>query len=97
MSAGNGITGTELVEEVIQDGWSGRLDNFWADLSFDGYRIRLSICEIEIEAKQVNGTILEGNAEDVAREFLCRHEVNSIRTKKCGERILLWLSSTKSQ
>jgi hypothetical protein len=84
-----GITGAELVEEVIQDRWGGQLDTFQADLSFDGRRIRLRTREIKIGAKQVDGTILEGDAKDVAREFLGRHEANVVRTKECGERILL--------
>ncbi len=79
-----GITRAELIEEVIKDGWGGQLDNFQADLSFDGRcRIRLCTREIKVGAKQVNGTILEGDANDVAREFLGRHEV------ECGETILL--------
>ncbi len=32
---------------------------------------------------------MEGDAEDVAREFLGRHEANVVRTKECGETILL--------
>jgi hypothetical protein len=79
-----GITGAELVEEVIQDGWGGQ-----ADLSFDGLRIRLCTCKIKIGVKQVDGTILEGDAEDVTREFLGRHEANVVWTKECGEMILL--------
>ena len=83
------ITGTELVEEVIQDCWGGQLDNFCADLSFDGRRICLHTCEIKIGAKQVNGTILEGDAKDVAIECLGKHEANVVLTKECGEKILL--------
>jgi hypothetical protein len=84
-----GITRAELVEEVIQDRWGGQLDNLQADLSFDGCRIHLCTREIKIWAKQVNRTILEGDAKDVAREFLGRHEANVVRTKECGEMILL--------
>jgi hypothetical protein len=32
---------------------------------------------------------LEGDAEDVAREFLGRHEANVVRAEECGETILL--------
>ncbi len=32
---------------------------------------------------------MEGDAKDVAREFLGRHEANVVRTKECGETILL--------
>jgi hypothetical protein len=32
---------------------------------------------------------LEGDTKDVAREFLGRHEANVVRTKECGETILL--------
>ena len=79
-----GITRAELVEEVIWDGWGDQLDNFHADLSLDGCRIRLCTREVEIGAKQVNGTILEGDAKDVVREFLGRHEANVGLTKECG-------------
>ncbi len=37
--------------------------------------------------KQVKGTILKGDAKDIAREYVGRHEVNVIRAKKCGEMV----------
>ncbi len=84
-----GIAGAELVEEVIQEGWGGQLDNFQADLSLDDCRVHLCTREIKLGAKQVDGTILEGDAKDVAREFLGRHEANVVQTEECGETILL--------
>jgi hypothetical protein len=37
--------------------------------------------------KQVEGTILKGDAEDIARECVGRHEANVIGAKKCGETV----------
>ncbi len=74
---------------MIQDVWGGQLDNFQADLSFDCRRVHLCTREIKIGAKQVDGTILEGDAEDVARKFLGKHEANVVQTEECGETILL--------
>ena len=84
-----GITRAELVEEVIQDQWGGQLDNFCTDLSINGCIIHLCTREVKIGAKQVDGTILEGDAKDVARKFLGRHEANISQTKECGEAVLL--------
>ncbi len=84
-----GITRAELVEEVIQDQWGGQLDNFCTDLSLNGCIIHLCTREVKIGAKQVDGTILEGDAKDVVREFLGRHEANVVLTEECDEAALL--------
>ncbi len=71
-------------------------DNFQADLSFGGCRVHLHTREIKIGAKQVDGTILEGDAEDVAREFLGRHEAMSSGPRNVVRGYCCHLSSTKS-
>jgi hypothetical protein len=37
--------------------------------------------------KQVEGTILKGDAKDITRECIDRHEANAVGTEKCAERV----------
>jgi hypothetical protein len=55
-----GIPWAELVKERVQDQWSVKGNDFRAYLRLNVCRICLGRCQVEVRAKEIDGSVLEG-------------------------------------